>query len=92
MRDLAHSLEYFVLAFFVSFTVANPRKPLLPIVLCFFAAFLDESLQILSARGPEIQDVWLDLYGIVPAVLLATLCLRLFAHRRLRKMQKTSLR
>ena len=39
----------------------------------FLCAFLDESIQLLSARGALISDVWLDtcgaLFGVLPAFL-----------------------
>lgn len=36
-------------------------------------AFLDETIQIFSGRGPMIQDVWLDLSGAVCGALLILL-------------------
>ncbi|MBO4887502.1 MAG: VanZ family protein [Firmicutes bacterium] len=36
-------------------------------------AFLDETVQIFSGRGPMIQDVWLDLAGALCAILLVLL-------------------
>ena len=30
----------------------------------FVTAFLDESLQLLTARGAQLQDVWIDLIGV----------------------------
>ena len=41
--------------------------------LCFAAAFLDETIQIFSGRGPGIADVWLDFAGSVFGLLLASL-------------------
>lgn len=36
----------------------------------FIIAFLDESLQLISKRGPLIEDVWLDLGGFVSFSIL----------------------
>lgn len=36
----------------------------------FTVAFLDETIQIFSKRGPAIPDVWLDISGGVTAMLL----------------------
>lgn len=36
----------------------------------FFAAFLDESIQLLSGRGAQIRDVWLDTAGVVFGVMI----------------------
>lgn len=38
--------------------------------LGFFAAFFDESIQLLSNRGAQIIDVWLDTAGVVTGVFL----------------------
>ena len=32
-------------------------------VLAQFIAFLDETVQIFVGRGPEITDVWIDVFG-----------------------------
>lgn len=39
----------------------------------FAAAFLDESIQLLSGRGASIADVWIDLLGVAIGVLLGIL-------------------
>lgn len=39
----------------------------------FFAALLDESIQLLSARGTQISDVWLDTVGMAFGVAVAIL-------------------
>ena len=43
----------------------------------FVAAFLDESLQLLTARGARLQDVWIDLIGVLSGVLIGLLVRRL---------------
>ena len=68
VRKLAHFTEFFVLGLEV-LTFFAYRKPLFPQAFLlalthgFFAAFLDETIQIFSGRGPMIQDVWLDVCG-----------------------------
>lgn len=68
VRKLAHFTEFFVLGLEV-LTFFAYRKPLFPQAFLlalthgFFAAFLDETIQIFSGRGPMIQDVWLDVSG-----------------------------
>lgn len=37
----------------------------------FLAAFFDESIQLLSARGAQISDVWLDTFGAAFGVVVA---------------------
>ena len=75
VRKLAHFTEFFVLGLEV-LTFFAYRKPLFPQAFLlalthgFFAAFLDETIQIFSGRGPMIQDVWLDVSGFAVGSLL----------------------
>ena len=39
---------------------------------CNFCAFLDETIQIFSGRGPDIKDVWLDTFGAAAGILLVS--------------------
>ncbi len=75
VRKAAHFLEFFLLG--TELTVYMfCRHPLTRrdigniLVMLFGTAFIDETLQIFSARGPAISDVWLDLSGGVTAMLL----------------------
>ena len=68
VRKLAHFTEFFVLGlevltFFAYRKSLFPQAFLLALTHGFFAAFLDETIQIFSGRGPMIQDVWLDVCG-----------------------------
>ena len=75
VRKLAHFTEFFVLGLELM-TFFAYRKPLFPQAFLlalthgFFAAFLDETIQIFSGRGPMIQDVWLDVCGFAVGSLL----------------------
>lgn len=75
VRKLAHFTEFFVLGLEL-LTFFAYRKPLFPQAFLlalthgFFAAFLDETIQIFSGRGPMIQDVWLDVSGFAVGSLL----------------------
>ena len=75
VRKLAHFTEFFVLGLEL-LTFFAYRKPLFPQAFLlalthgFFAAFLDETIQIFSGRGPMIQDVWLDVCGFAVGSLL----------------------
>lgn len=80
VRKLAHFTEFAILGFQLLFL---PRRRSSPppswkdaaraAELGFFAAFLDESIQMFSGRGDQIIDVWLDLAGAVFGVLAAML-------------------
>ena len=49
----------------------------LAFLFCFVVAFLDESLQMLTGRGPAIIDVWIDCFGALCGLLLALLLFHL---------------
>ena len=46
-------------------------------VNCLIVAFLDETIQIFSGRGPMVSDIWIDLAGGVFGSLIidSLLCL-----------------
>ncbi len=93
VRKLAHFAEFAALGFGLYGNILPLAKKkfrlLLTLNLGFFAAFLDESIQILSGRGPQIQDVWLDFSGTVAGALvsfaLQKLLPRLFPKENLHK-------
>ena len=76
IRKAAHAVEFFVLGTELSllfFVLLKTRKlysvwNVLSIVLC--TAVADESIQILSGRGPRVQDILLDFSGGAVAMLL----------------------
>ena len=72
LRKLAHFTEFSLFGFLVSLTVRNHKKRLLiSVVAAFFAAFLDETIQIFSyGRGPAISDVWIDVSGAVLGIVI----------------------
>ena len=76
-RKLAHVLEFTVLAFLLVPLWNSVPKAFFS---GFTVAFLDESLQLLTARGAQLQDVWIDLLGVALGTLLAWL-LRLLMRR-----------
>ena len=75
IRKLAHFFEYAVLGGFLSVYVAIfslKLKMTVPvsIIFGFTAAFIDETVQIFSGRGPMIADVWIDLFGFCFSALI----------------------
>ena len=79
VRKLAHFTEFAVLgALLLLLTAAAFRVRLQSVVNCQFflllAALTDETIQIFTGRGPQVQDVWLDFAGGT-AGLLAMLVL-----------------
>ena len=79
VRKMAHIFEFAVLAVLLVFCWNG--KALQTVGTGFLIAFLDESLQILTARGARIQDVWIDLCGILTGTLLGYLLRRLMQRR-----------
>lgn len=77
VRKLAHFVEYAILGVFSSLawrqTDRSWRGAMLVLGLGMFAAFLDESIQIFSGRGPAIQDVWIDFSGLLAGFALVQL-------------------
>ena len=74
IRKIAHFVEFAVLGFeaaiyFMLFSKKVTRGvTLYPIALIL--AFFDESIQLLSGRGPTIGDVWIDLLGFASSSLV----------------------
>ena len=67
IRKIAHFVEFFVLGVELSLFahLSMKRKPyvLFSYLFLFVVAFLDETIQIFSGRGPSIIDVWIDFSG-----------------------------
>ena len=80
VRKMAHVFEFAVLATLSVFCFRG--RWFKSAFVCFTVAFLDESLQLLTARGAQIQDVWIDLIGIALGTLLGLLLFRLFNRHR----------
>lgn len=75
VRKIAHFVEFFILgAELTCYRMCGRKLGRQDItgVLCtvFAVAFADETIQIFSARGPAIADVWLDVLGGAVAMLV----------------------
>lgn len=94
VRKAAHFLQFFLfggeVTLYCIFRNDFCRRDVGSIVTAVFGvAFLDETLQIFSKRGPMIADVWLDAAGGVTAMLLVFAFYFLFSARgRRRKTPK----
>ncbi len=91
VRKLAHFTEFAVLgALLLLLTAAAFRVRLQSVVNCLFfltlAALTDETIQIFTGRGPQVQDVWLDVAGgtagLLAMLALVWLLRRLFRPRK----------
>lgn len=89
VRKMAHFAEYTVLgaATLLLFTTPDGRsRYLMPMLLCFGAACVDEGIQIFAVnRGPQFKDVLLDFSGACCGILgMALVVLIVCALRRRR--------
>ena len=78
VRKLAHFAEFALLGFELLFWfsgVREKRKDMLLLAMShgLFAALTDETIQLFSARGSQVQDVWLDFAGATTGALAALL-------------------
>ena len=85
VRKIAHVAEFAILSVLLVFCFRG--QIIKAVGAGFTAAFLDESIQLLSGRDAMIADVWIDLIGIAAGLLLG--CLLFFAIIR-RKKERNS--
>ena len=82
VRKLAHFTEFTALGAVLGLLLLSGQRRLVTVLsvllLGLLVAFLDESIQMLSDRGDQIIDVWLDFSGVILGAVLAgaVLCLR----------------
>ena len=82
LRKLAHFGEFFLLGVEMYLLAAECGRTGIAaafgvLLRCNFCAFLDETIQIFSGRGPDIKDVWLDTFGSASGILITLLILSL---------------
>ncbi len=93
VRKLAHFSEYAVFGFIVSLRVRQSQKLDIKLIgkaegASFLTAFLDESIQVVSGRGPMITDVWIDSLGAFTGILICSLIV--FVAERRKNARRTS--
>ena len=75
VRKMAHFTEFAALGFQLALflpPLRGPRRVLRAVEMGFFAAFLDESIQLLTEdRSGRLQDVWIDTAGVLFGALVA---------------------
>ena len=74
IRKIAHVAEFAVLACLL--TLCFYGKIVRSASAGFTAAFLDESIQLVSGREALISDVWIDLIGVALGLILGFLIFR----------------
>ncbi len=61
VRKLAHFVEFGLLGFLLGLFTKKPKSATFFFVL--LTALTDETIQIFTGRGSQVQDVWLDFAG-----------------------------
>lgn len=86
VRKLAHFTEYAFFGLWLAlWAEADERKALWPLLAGFITAFLDETIQIFTGRGPSVKDVWIDVFGITAGIGLIHLILKISGYYKNRK-------
>ena len=75
IRKIAHFTEYGLLGIIVSlYVLIYTRKRVAfgfgSLLFALVVGFTDESIQILSGRGPSVSDIWIDIGGFATYSLL----------------------
>ncbi len=84
VRKLAHFCEFGLLGLLLGLRSRKPNcRVLLFSLLC---ALTDETIQIFTGRGPQVQDVWLDFAGAVTGILVG--CVLLWSATAITKKRK----
>ena len=77
VRKLAHFTEFMALgaalAMLMHTFFREVKTCFIALSVSMFTAFLDETIQIFSGRGPAIADVWIDTAGAAAGILIVTL-------------------
>lgn len=79
IRKIAHAVEFFMLGFISALTLAILRRAtfhmvLHAILLVLMTAVADESIQLFTSRGAQVQDILLDFFsGLAGCFLVLTI-------------------
>ena len=92
VRSIGHFVEFAVLgaeiAVYLFFFERKLAWFILAPILSPVVALLDETLQFLSERAPEISDVWVDVLGFVSFFALLTAILYTYDYMKKRMRNK----
>lgn len=92
VRKLGHFTEFFILGCELTvFLILRRRVNLQPLVNIFFFGFfiatIDETIQIFTGRGSQLQDVWIDIAGTTTGIIIVLFILYIVIaiHKRRKK-------
>lgn len=81
VRKLAHFTEYAFYGLWLALWMrADERKAVYALLSGFLTAFLDETIQMFTGRGPEIKDVWIDSFGIIAGIGIIHIMLAFYGY------------
>lgn len=86
IRKIAHVTEFAILS--ILLTLCFRGQIVKSAGVSLTAAFLDESIQLLTGRGASIVDVWIDLIGVVFGSVLGYLIVRMRLGRSKRRQRR----
>jgi len=74
-RKIVHGTEFFVFGLLVNFLFLilekyNLKTIAISLSIGLFVAVMDESIQILSKRGPLVSDILIDFSGVLAVTLI----------------------
>lgn len=77
LRKMAHICEFGLLGMLVRWNRYDrydksrcEKKWVESLILCWGAAFIDETIQVFSGRGALVTDIWIDLAGAVLGIVV----------------------
>ena len=77
IRNAAHIIEFTVLGLELALLFKGKKRLLRSISYCGMIALLDESVQLLNDRAPQVTDIWSDILGGTIGALIGILLLTL---------------
>ncbi len=93
VRKPAHFIEFAVLGIELAiYMVCSGKCRGKQVFFCctigLYTAVIDETIQLFSDRGSQLQDVWLDFVGTVTAVLITIAISHLIKKHKQRKIRR----
>jgi len=84
IRKAAHFIEFCSLGFVVGIIsrIFERKFPVYGVLSVILVSLCDETIQLFSDRGSQIQDVWLDIFGAVVGISFAYFIIFLIYRRK----------
>lgn len=89
IRKSAHVVEFFCLGILLSaLLLLAKRNVFWGCHIGLLTALIDETIQLFSQRGAQLQDVWLDYGSVLAAVIIAWKVNRIYNHYTKKKSEE----